>query len=45
MAVKKIKSSDAAKAKTMYLEGHSLAEVCQAYSSYTRRSWPLDWSD
>lgn len=39
MAVKKIKASDAGKGKKLYLEGHSLAEVCQAFPGYTRHQW------
>lgn len=39
MAVKKIKVSDASRGKKLYLEGHSLAEVCQAFPGYTRNQW------
>lgn len=39
MAASKITIEDATKAKAMYMEGRSLADICTAFPGYTRNQW------
>lgn len=38
-AVSKIKADDATQAKSFYVQGQSLSQICQVFPQYTRAQW------